>query len=62
MVQHFLENGFNEIDTAFMYCDGKTEELLGEMGPAMLEKLIIATKANPFGPGGMCSMRAYAND
>jgi aflatoxin B1 aldehyde reductase len=39
----------NELDTARMYCDGNTEEVLGEMD---VEKdWIVATKAFPFKAG-----------
>lgn len=53
MVEYYLAQGHVELDTAFMYCDGKTEEILGRMACVSARpELPIATKANPFGPGG----------
>eukprot|EP00048_Salpingoeca_helianthica_P022998 m.21628 g.21628 ORF g.21628 m.21628 type:complete len:326 (-) comp8117_c0_seq2:42-1019(-) len=52
MLGLFLTKGFNEIDTAYMYCDGKTEELLGKVPAVAEKKFVIATKVNAFGPGG----------
>ncbi len=52
MLDLFLSKGFNEIDTAYMYCDGKTEELLGKVPAVAENKFVIATKVNAFGPGG----------
>lgn len=31
-VRAFLERGLNELDTAFMYCDGQSESILGSLG------------------------------
>ena len=36
-----------ELDTAFIYADGKSEEFIGEMGLRLQDKVHIATKANP---------------
>lgn len=54
LVGMFLDAGHGEIDTAFSYGDGRTEEILGRiLTPARRERLIVATKANPWGPGGL---------
>ncbi|KAL6464938.1 hypothetical protein MHYP_G00272550 [Metynnis hypsauchen] len=46
MVQAFLERGHHELDTAFMYADGRSETIIGGM---QLPKTVrIATKANPW--------------
>ncbi|XP_010879990.2 aflatoxin B1 aldehyde reductase member 3 [Esox lucius] len=46
MVKAYLSRGHNELDTAFMYTDGKAETIIGEMN---LPKTVrIATKANPW--------------
>ncbi|KAF7651303.1 hypothetical protein LDENG_00112620 [Lucifuga dentata] len=46
MVNSFLERGHNEVDTAYMYVDGKSEEVIGGMN---LPKTVrLATKANPW--------------
>lgn len=52
MVQLFLDSGYTELDTAYMYCDGKTEEILGQMECAKGPNVVVATKVNPFGSGG----------
>lgn len=31
-VRAFLERGHSELDTAFMYCDGQSENILGGLG------------------------------
>lgn len=53
MVQLFLDSGYTELDTAYMYCDGKTEEILGQMECAKGPNVVVATKVNPFGSGGV---------
>ncbi|KAJ8400745.1 hypothetical protein AAFF_G00395140 [Aldrovandia affinis] len=46
MVRAYLERGHNDLDTAFMYADGRAEVVIGGMG---LPKTVrIATKANPW--------------
>ncbi|KAJ8359354.1 hypothetical protein SKAU_G00158790 [Synaphobranchus kaupii] len=46
MVRAYLKHGYNELDTAFMYTDGRSETIIGAMG---LPKTVrIATKANPW--------------
>jgi aryl-alcohol dehydrogenase-like predicted oxidoreductase len=52
MVECFLASGYTELDTAYMYCDGKSEEIMGRMACLRQPGVTIATKANPFGPGG----------
>lgn len=51
----FVSRGYNEIDTARMYCRGKTEEMLGEVlrvpaieSDKVLESIRISSKVNPF--------------
>uniref|UniRef100_A0A3Q3QEB9 NADP-dependent oxidoreductase domain-containing protein n=1 Tax=Monopterus albus TaxID=43700 RepID=A0A3Q3QEB9_MONAL len=46
MVKTFLDRGHNQVDTALMYVDGKSETVIGDMN---LPKTVrIATKANPW--------------
>lgn len=50
-VRAFLERGLNELDTAFMYCDGQSESILGSLGLGLGSgdcTVKIATKANPW--------------
>jgi len=49
MLETFVKQGHTEIDTARMYCKGKTETLLGEVLDGKLkETLKVASKCNPF--------------
>ncbi|XP_061640008.1 aflatoxin B1 aldehyde reductase member 3 [Phyllopteryx taeniolatus] len=46
MAKIFLDRGHEDLDTAFMYTDGKSETIIGDMN---LPKTVrIATKANPW--------------
>ena len=48
MVNTFCKAGYRELDTAYMYCAGKTEILLGELNKKNgLKACEIATKVNP---------------
>jgi len=48
MIKRFVETGGKELDTAYVYIDGKTEELLGELNlRGSLDGCDIATKVNP---------------
>lgn len=54
IVEHFLEQGYREIDTAHYYGVGKTEEILGRMlTPTLRKQIYLATKANPWGNDGL---------
>lgn len=54
MVGMFLEKGHVEIDTAYRYCDGMTEEILGRiLPPSRRQKIYLATKVYPEGDGGL---------
>lgn len=55
LVERFHERGHRQLDTAYVYNDGATETLLGELrGDGSVEKdLPIAGKANPREPGGL---------
>ncbi|XP_070702674.1 aflatoxin B1 aldehyde reductase member 3 [Pempheris klunzingeri] len=46
MVRAFLDRGHNQVDTAFMYTDGKSEAIIG--GMKLPKTVSIATKANPW--------------
>lgn len=46
LVKTFLDRGHNQLDTAFMYADGKSETIIGGMN--LPKTVIIATKANPW--------------
>lgn len=48
MIDAFCQAGHNELDTAYVYCGGETEKLLGELNKANgLQGCNIATKVNP---------------
>jgi aflatoxin B1 aldehyde reductase len=56
MLDRFIATGNMEIDTAYAYCDGKTEQLLGELLPAEKRKeLYLASKVNPWNDHGLQS-------
>ncbi|KAF6738784.1 Aflatoxin B1 aldehyde reductase member 2 [Oryzias melastigma] len=46
MVKTFLGRGHKHLDTAFMYMDGKSEAIIGDM--ELPKAVSIATKANPW--------------
>lgn len=48
MISAFRESGHNELDSAYVYCGGDTEKLLGDLNKkGVLENCDIATKVNP---------------
>ena len=54
MLSMFLDLGYKEIDTAYRYNDGASEEILGRLlTPERRGKVYLATKANPLGGGGL---------
>lgn len=53
IVKMFLEQGHTEIDTAYRYNGGMTEEILGQiLTPSLREKVYLATKIYPEKPAG----------
>ena len=54
MLGLFLDTGHNELDTAYIYADGVTEEILGRiLSPERWQQIYLATKANPWEEGGL---------
>jgi aflatoxin B1 aldehyde reductase len=54
MLTQFTRRGNHEIDTAHIYCDGRTENMLGRMISAETRaELFIASKVNPWNDGGL---------
>lgn len=54
MLAMFLDRGYKEIDTAYKYNDGASEEMLGRLlTPERRGKVYLATKANPLSGGGL---------
>lgn len=47
MVADFLATGNNELDSAFMYTGGKSEQMIGRMPAFKSGTVQVATKANP---------------
>lgn len=56
----FLEAGYRELDTAYVYNDGVCETLLGDALPALNRPYQIATKVNPRITGRLDAEAAYA--
>lgn len=48
MVSVFLEQGFEELDTALLYGGGETERILGRMSEDLTKRSLISTKVNPW--------------
>ena len=54
MLAMFLDRGYKEIDTAYKYNDGASEEMLGRLlTPERRGKVYLATKASPLSGGGL---------
>jgi len=47
MVNKFLDAGFNEVDTARVYVDGESENIIGRFPSEVKSRIILHTKANP---------------
>lgn len=53
MLNLFAKYGYKEVDTAYMYGEGKTEVYLGNMKDSVDPKFLYATKANPWEGKGL---------
>lgn len=58
-VDAFLDAGYDELDTAYVYNDGSCERMLGEFLPEMNRPYRIATKVNPRITGKLDAEAAY---
>ncbi|MBR4673545.1 MAG: aldo/keto reductase [Victivallales bacterium] len=58
-VNAFLDAGYDELDTAYVYNDGNCERLLGEVLPKLARPFKIATKVNPRISGKLDADAAY---
>lgn len=58
-INTFLENGGEELDTAYVYNEGNCERLLGEVLPNIIRPYKIATKVNPRISGKLDADAAY---
>ncbi len=58
-VRTFLEAGYTELDTAYVYNDGACERLLGDVLPRLDRPYTIATKVNPRVTGRLDGAAAY---
>lgn len=58
-VTAFLDNGGQELDTAYVYNEGNCERLLGEVLPNLSKSFSIATKVNPRITGKLDAEAAY---
>ena len=55
----FLDAGYDELDTAYVYNEGNCERLLGEVLPGLNRPFKIATKVNPRISGKLDADAAY---
>ena len=54
MLDQFSHSGGSELDTAHVYCEGRTETLLGELYPAQKRAAIfLASKVHPWNDQGL---------
>lgn len=58
-VNAFLDAGYDELDTAYVYNEGNCEKLLGEVIPTLSRPFRIATKVNPRISGKLDADAAY---
>ena len=58
-VNAFLDAGYDELDTAYVYNEGNCERLLGEVLPNLNRPYRIATKVNPRISGKLDAAAAY---
>lgn len=58
-VTAFLDAGYEELDTAYVYNEGNCERLLGEVLPKLGRQFKIATKVNPRISGRLDADAAY---
>ena len=54
ILERFFASGERELDTAYSYCEGRTESLLGELLPSFEQDgVYIASKVNPWNDEGL---------
>ena len=58
-IHAFLDAGYDELDTAYVYNEGNCEQLLGEVLPALNRPYKVATKVNPRITGRLDADAAY---
>jgi surface protein len=58
-IDAFLDAGYDEMDTAYVYNDGTCERMLGEILPKLDRPYRIATKVNPRITGKLDADAAY---
>lgn len=58
-ISAFLDAGYDELDTAYVYNEGNCEKLLGEVLPGLNRFFKIATKVNPRISGKLDADAAY---
>ena len=58
-IRAFLDAGYDELDTAYVYNEGNCERLLGEVLPGLDRPFKIATKVNPRISGKLDADAAY---
>ena len=58
-IHAFLDAGYEELDTAYVYNEGTCEKLLGEVLPGLRRPYKIATKVNPRISGRLDGAAAY---
>lgn len=59
-ISAFLDKGYEELDTAYVYNEGNCEKLLGDVLPVLNRPYRIATKVNPRITGKLDSSAAFS--
>ena len=59
LINTFLDAGYDELDTAYVYNEGTCEKLLGEVLPKLNMSYKVATKVNPRISGRLDGAAAY---
>lgn len=58
-INTFLDAGYDELDTAYVYNEGNCERMLGEVLPGLTRLFKVATKVNPRISGRLDGAAAY---
>jgi aflatoxin B1 aldehyde reductase len=56
------QSGGHELDTAYVYCEGRTESMLGALLPPKQRQLVfLASKVNPWNDQGLQPSQVESN-
>ncbi len=58
MIEAFINAGHVDLDTALMYVEGKSEQLISRLPPKLLQKATVHSKGYPY----MCNGKGLTAD